>query len=192
MPEAIITFETIYEILRIEKSRNELQKLDNDFFKRVIHYIEEKTLILDSLKEKQAEIEAKKTEKQIYSFKKMLQELYEKRERKILELALFCSRTHKKPPETKNMLKEEYELFETTLNTLNNSKKQILHILNNKKTETFKNTILVRLLHSIPKFVSPDEYTYGPFESEDIANLPADIANLLIQKNRAEQIKNEI
>jgi len=122
----------------------------------------------------------------------MLQELYEKRERKILELALFCSRTHKKPPETKNMLKEEYELFETTLNTLNNSKKQILHILNNKKTETFKNTILVRLLHSIPKFVSPDEYTYGPFESEDIANLPADIANLLIQKNRAEQIKNEI
>ena len=188
----IITFETIYELLRIEKSRNELQKLDNDFFQKLSRYIEEKTLILNSLKEKGSELEAKKTEKQIDSFKKMLQELYEKRERKILELALFCSRTGKKSSEIKNMLPEELELFENTLNTLNDSKKQILPKLNGQKTETFKNTILVRFLHSIPKFVTPEEHVFGPFESEDIANLPSDIANLLIQKNRAEEIKNEI
>lgn len=192
MPEVIITFETVYEILRIEKSRNELQKLDDDFFQKVSRYIEEKTLILNSLKEKEADIEAKKTERQLESFKKMLQELYEKRERKILELALFCSRTSKKSPEINNMLKEEKELFENTLNTLNNSKKQILPRLNGKKTETFKNTILVKFLHSVPKFVTPEEHIFGPFESEDIANLPTDIAKLLIQKNRAEEIKNEI
>jgi len=56
MPEAIITFETIYEILRIEKSRNELQKLDNDFFKRVIHYIEEKTSRNRSKKNRKTDI----------------------------------------------------------------------------------------------------------------------------------------
>src|SRR4030042_6625566 len=114
MSEVIITFETVYEILRIEKSRNELQKLDDDFFQKILRYMEEKTLILDSLKEKEAEIEAKKTERQLDSFKKMLQELYEKRERKILDISLFCSRTVKKPPEINNMLKEEKELFENT------------------------------------------------------------------------------
>jgi DNA replication initiation complex subunit (GINS family) len=192
MSEVIITFETIYDILRIEKSRNELQKLDNDFFQKVSRYMEEKNLILNSLKQKEAELEAKKTERQLDSFKKMLQELYEKRERKILELALFCSRTGKKSPEINNTLDEERELFENTLNTLNVSKKKILPKLNGKKTETFKNTILIRFLHSMPKFVTPEEHIFGPFEAEDVANLPKEVADLLILKNRAEEIKNEI
>lgn len=192
MSEVIITYETIYELLRIEKSRNELQKLDNDFFQKVSKYLEEKTLILNSFKEKGSENEAKKIEKQLDNFKKNLQELYERREKKILELSLFCSRTDKKTSEISNMLQEEKELFENTLKCLISSKKQILPKLNGKKTETFKNTILIRFLHSVPKFVGADEHIYGPFESEDIANLPSDIASLLIQKNRAEEIRNEI
>jgi hypothetical protein len=30
---------------------------------------------------------------------------------------------------------------------------------------------------------------YGPYEEEEVAKLPSEIANLLIQKERAEEIK---
>ena len=192
MSTEIITYETVYELLRIEKSRNELQRLDKDFFQKVARYLEEKNLILSSLKEKSTEIEVKKTERQLESFKKILRELYERRERKTLDLALFCSRTEKNSPEIKSMLSEEKDLFEKVLETLNKSKTQFLPKLEGKKTETFKNTILVRFLHSVPKFIGSDEHIYGPYENEDIANLPSDIAQLLVQKNRVEEIKNEI
>jgi len=192
MSTVIITYETVYELLRIEKSRNELQRLDQDFFQKVARYLEEKNLILSSLKEKSTEIEVKKTERQLESFKKILRELYERRERKTLDLALFCSRTEKNSPEIKSMLSEEKDLFEKVLETLNKSKTQFLPKLEGKKTETFKNTILVRFLHSVPKFIGSDEHIYGPYENEDIANLPSDIAQLLVQKNRVEEIKNEI
>ena len=41
----------------------------------------------------------------------------------------------------------------------------------------------------MPKFVGRDLEVYGPFEEEDIANLPGEIADILILKNRAEEIK---
>jgi len=192
MSDVIITYETVYELLRIEKSRNELQKMNPDFFQNVSRYLEEKNLILSSLKEKKAELDAKKTERQLESFKKIVRELYEKRERKILDLALFCSRSDKKSQEINNMLPEEMELFEKSLETLNQSKNRFLPRLESNKTETFKNTILVRFLHSVPKFVGHDEYVYGPYETEDIANLPSEIALLLIKKGRAEEINNEV
>ena len=49
--EVAITFETIYEILRREKNKEDLQRIDNDFFQDVLNYLKEKQQIyLDSLK----------------------------------------------------------------------------------------------------------------------------------------------
>ncbi len=39
MSERVITYEVLFEILRIEKNREELQNLDSDFFKQVISYL---------------------------------------------------------------------------------------------------------------------------------------------------------
>jgi len=38
-----ITYETLYELLRREKSNDELQKLDESFFRDVIEYLAERT-----------------------------------------------------------------------------------------------------------------------------------------------------
>ena len=58
----------------------------------------------------------------------------------------------------------------------------------NKKEET-KNTKLVRFLYAVPKFVGKELEEYGPFGEEDIANLPSEIADVLIGKGRVEEIK---
>ena len=49
---SIITHEALYEILTKEKTRQDLQKIDPDFFSQLSSYLEEKELILKSQKEK--------------------------------------------------------------------------------------------------------------------------------------------
>ena len=48
----------------------------------------------------------------------------------------------------------------------------------------------IRFLDAVPKFIGKDLEEYGPFEKEDVANLPSEIADVLINKERAE-IKKE-
>jgi len=47
----------------------------------------------------------------------------------------------------------------------------------------------VRFIKPVPKFLGPELETYGPFEEQDIASLPSKVANILIRKERAEEIK---
>ena len=54
MADNIITYETLYDILRKEKYNQELQKLDNDFFERVLKYLK-KLAYLPLLKYKKLE-----------------------------------------------------------------------------------------------------------------------------------------
>jgi len=51
------------------------------------------------------------------------------------------------------------------------------------------NTRLGRFLNSVPKFVGKELEEYGPFAEEDIANLPVEIAEVLINKGKVEEIK---
>jgi DNA replication initiation complex subunit (GINS family) len=207
MPDVIITYETLYEILRREKYKTELQPLDKDFFKNVLNYLKEKQEILDSQKNKETFFnftEIQKTQTQLDNIKKILKELYERRENKIIQIALFSSRT-----KTKNdisvMLPEEKSLYENLSKIFSIHRGGILHSLlsytfpNLTKEEKPKDikiekkeqekTKLLRFLHAIPKFVGDDLNVYGPFEEEDISSLPLDIANILIKKQRAEEIK---
>ena len=95
MSKVVITYDTLYEILRREKFKKELQKLDDNFFDNTLNYLNDKSKIYESQKEKDSifSSEFKKTEKTLENTKKILKELYEKRESKIIMLALFSSRT---------------------------------------------------------------------------------------------------
>ena len=59
----------------------------------------------------------------------------------------------------------------------------------NLNNELKRSNKLIRFIHAVPKFVGKDLEDYGPFEEEDIANLPAEIADVLIIKGRVEEIK---
>ena len=41
------------------------------------------------------------------------------------------------------------------------------------------------------KFVGKELEIYGPFKIEDVANVPVEIADILIQKEKAEAVKVE-
>ena len=205
----IITYEKLYDILRKEKYAQELQKIDKDFFKSIVAYLIEKESIAESQRGKESIFsgEAESTQKQVVNIKKLIKELYEKREYKILQLAMFASRIGDKeiPP---NLLSEERPLFLDIVNILETYRESIVQKVIEKQLPTpgelpksikrdllddtkKSDTKVVRFMHAVPKFVANDMNTYGPFEEEDTAILPNKTADVLIDKKRAEEIKLE-
>ena len=217
--EVVITYETLFELLQREKERNDLQRLEPTFFNDVIGYIKDKKKILEAKSDSMfANEERKKTERQLENIYKILKELYERREKKIMSIAIDKSRTKSNLIDTTALLKEERVVFDALTGLLDTYRDAILYsVLNekmpfmqpsdlpsrkpleNKKTgEDFKTSLelknpikLVRFMHPVPKFVGPELEEYGPFDEEDIASLPAEVADVLMGKGRAEEIKEE-
>ncbi|MEK6826230.1 MAG: hypothetical protein AABX08_03600 [Nanoarchaeota archaeon] len=198
----LITYEGIYDILRKEKYEQEIQKLPAGFFSDVINYLKEKKSIADAQKSQNSIFsqEAVKTEKQLQNVKKIIKELYERRENKIIQMAIFASRANI-PADSSNFLREEEEFYRSLLELLNDYRGGILDnllVLKNPqiqipkdiKKEIKEDTKLVRFLYPMPKFMGEDLNIYGPFNSEDIANLPYKVAQLLISKKRVKEIKS--
>ena len=210
--EVIITYETLFELLKREKERTDLQKLEPAFFSDTINYIKDKKKILEAKSEDSvfAPEERKKTERQLENIYKIVKELYERREKKIISLAVDKSRTKSNLIDTTGLLKEEKVFFDSLTNLLDKYRDAILFAVLNEKmpfmqsldekkpVEVFRSAIelkkptrLVRFASHVPKFVGPELEEYGPFEEEDIANLPVEIADVLINKAKAEEIIEE-
>lgn len=124
-----ITLETLYDILRNEKKREDLQKLESSFFADIVGYLKEKRSILES-KDKSDDLfaagERDKLEYELRSIKRILKEIYEKREKKIIEITLNKSKTGSDLIDTSAMLKEEKEFHQRLLEVLGEFRKGIL------------------------------------------------------------------
>lgn len=210
--EITITYETLYELFRREKDREELQKLEGSFFSDVLSYLNEKNKVFKP--EGQSELfsqeEKEKTKAQLENVRRILKGLYERREKKIVRMAIDKSRVETNIVDTSSMLKEERMLFDLLVNVLDKGRDGILNNLleakepmlkeEEKKTEVKADdkkemkkgsTKLVRFIMAVPKFIGRELEQYGPFEEEDVASLPVEIANVLINKGRVEEIGGE-
>lgn len=205
-----ITYETLFELLRREKLREELQKLDPTFYRDVISYLKEKKELIETQKTKQdlfVQQELQKAISQEINIRKILKELYERREKKILSMALDTSRTGG-ILDTSILLEQEKQLYESLLTLLSDFRNGILtNILNMQevniqqtqlseekpleKEEKPREIKLIRFLHPVPKFLGENLEEYGPFDQEDIANIPIKLADVLIEKGRAEEMDGE-
>ena len=188
-----LNYEAIYDILRRERSRQELQKLDQTFYKEVSSYIKDKEDVLESQKQKSsifAQKEIEKTEKQLENVNKIIKELYEKRELKITQLAISFARA-RNMQEVPELLPEEKIMFNNVVKILKDSRENNLNeVLYNKPKviKTVQETKLVRFIQAVPKFVTEDLKEYGPFEEEYIASLPNKVADLLIKNEKVELV----
>jgi DNA replication initiation complex subunit (GINS family) len=94
MVDIRINYETLFDLLRREKNREELQSLDKDFYEQVLAYLREKK---DSLSKKEDELfvsaEREKLKIQFQNIRRIIKELYEKREKKIINMATSRART---------------------------------------------------------------------------------------------------
>jgi DNA replication initiation complex subunit (GINS family) len=150
--------------------------------------------------------DSKKTQLQLENARKILKEFYEKRENKIINLAMLSSRAEVRESGT-NMLKEEKRLYREVLELLNIYREGILkNAVAGKKVKIAQKKLpkdiktgqnastgnkMIRFLHPVPKFVADDLNTYGPFEKEEMSFLPQKTAELLIKRKRAEEMKIE-
>ncbi len=198
-----LTYEAIFDALVTEKSREELQKLDEAFFANVSTYIKSKNDLLSSDDDSRDKIL-----QQIQNTKRMLRELYERREKKILNLALVASRTSVSFVDTANMLSVEKKLFDGILGQLDNFRKNVLqNILNSRapinpeKQQAPVNSDypgfvsadalvepglkIIKFLKPVPSFVGRELEVYGPFEPGQEAKLPSELAEILIGQGSA-------
>lgn len=222
--EVTITYESLFELLRREKDGDEPQELQPNFFKEVLDYLKDKQNILDQGNDDNlfASDEKEKTRIQLENIKQILKEIYNRREKKILSMAINKSRTSSNIIDTSVLLNEERELFESVVKKLNKYREGILHNIllgkapsivikamgpegaeekdelpheaadseeaeSSEETESVGAVIDVKFLDAVPKFVGTELEEYGPFEAGDEAKLPAEIANVLVKKGKAEE-----
>ncbi len=88
------------------------------------------------------------------------------------------------------MLPFEKELFEDIMNAIGISDKRLNELMNGKTFEDEKNA-LVLFREDISEFVGMDGSKIGPFKKGDMANLPKEIAKILITDQKAELITLE-
>lgn len=205
--DIIITYETLYDILRREKNRDDLQKLPDNFLQDLTNYLKKKKEILSSQEQKKSvftTVEVQKTRKQIESIQKIIKEMYERRESKIIQLALISSRTGIENEEVAIMLLEEQELYTKLITELNYFRENMLYQLSNgdhpkipvkEKPKDLKNpekpmksTKTVKFLVTVPRFIGTDLETYGPFNDQETTEIPIEIADLLVKQKKVEEI----
>ena len=220
--EVNITYETLFELLKRERDTTDLQKLEPTFFNNFVDYLNEKKKMLGKEDALFSYDEKKKVEKQIENARRIIKGIYERREKKVLNIALTKSRTKSDVIDTSSFLDNERRFFDEIVKVLDVFRNEVINnvidgkqisilTIESKKInkaadedaqiksgtntvavenkEKVKNIKLVRFLYAVPKFVGKELEEYGPFEEEDIANLPSDIADILIGKGRVEEIK---
>ena len=119
-----ITYDDIYELLRAEKNSADLEPLDAEYLSKVKDYLIAKRKLLESQKGGMFSglKERAKIMSEIENVRGALGDLFEKRERKIINRALYTLRTDLKMKDTTHMLKSEAELYNALLKILEQSK----------------------------------------------------------------------
>ncbi len=211
--EVVLTYETLYEILRKEKSRQGLQKIDAGFIQNVLSYLQDKQQSYDDAIAKNdvfSQGEREKLSTQIRNAKKLLRDLYDLRERKIINMAINHSRTKVHIVDTENLLSYETHLFDSIHSILNHNRTSILgKILEMRVPDvltvsTIKEPIepyqqkpvpkiddskkQIKFLEDVEQFVGEELELYGPYKAQDSAQLPAEVAEVLIKQGKAAEL----
>jgi hypothetical protein len=211
--EVVLTYETLYEFLRKEKSREELQKLDESFLKDTLNYSREKQQAYDDNLTKNdifSQSERDKLHIQISNIRKILKDLYDIRERKIVNMAINRSRTNTQVIDTGNLHSQEQAMFGSLHAVLSQYRTGILHRMLELRepdvlplvlplpTDEPKEEIPAPLPHGIKKIkcldnieqIFDEEFTpYGPFQLEQEIELPGILADILVSQGKAIELQ---
>ena len=211
--EVVFTYETLYELLRREKDKEELQELDENFYKEALAYLKEKQELYDETLKKDDLFSVNERDAlhtQINNIRKLLKDFYDKRERKIIDMAINAVKINKNVIDTSALLNSEKELYEKMITVLENFRKDVLlNVLMlrqptieerkdvKKEDAAIKNTEekkeepkikTVKFKENIEQFVGKNLEVYGPFSQDDEAKLPSEIAQILVKQGKVEEV----
>jgi len=184
----MITYNELYDALRKERYSEQLQFIPKNFIKEVAIYLKDKKEIADKENDDFSDA-ILKTKKQFENSIAIFKELMLRRKKKILELAFVAAETGISKRDFENMLAVEKECFDEIMKNLEKEDKKIAKALKGTEEddEKGKNKMVV-FIKDADEFLDLDGNRLGPFKKGDVANLPQEIANILIIDNKAEMI----
>jgi len=184
MEEDEISYRTLRKIQQLEKNSAVLTKLKSDFYNDLSEYIENLKNRLGSETSSQKQM---LLNDEIQNTKKIVTDIYEQREKKIL-LAVV-SKARGGTPDLKNMIDWEKDLFDPVLNLMLTSRKRILAKEEEKIVEKQENSNpIVRITQDIPEFIGTDEKKYN-LRKNDLISLPEDMSDMLLKRGVINKIK---
>lgn len=177
-----ISYDEIRRIHRLEKNTQQLVELSEDFYSELSSFIlEEKKTYLDSLKN----FSVAQT-RDFTNMKKMIEEIFSMREKKLLAKALIASRA--KEASLSHMTIQEKELFKKIVSLLeaHNSLAEGLFSSGEIPVAASNSSMLhVKIISDVPSFVGGDMKEWGPFQKDDEVELPMRVARLLTERKLA-------
>jgi len=183
----MITYNEIYEAARKERYSEQLQKLSKNFVQEVSDYLKEKKEMASKEDNLFSDV-VMKTKKQLENATVIFKELVLRRKKKILNLVLVAAETGISKQDFENMLPFEKELFEELMKNIDVSEKKLSEILTGNGKEELKNDLIV-FNEAVEEFLGLEGEKMGPFEKGQVANLPKNIAKILIDDGKAELIE---
>jgi len=179
-----LDYDELRRIYRLEKNTSKLVELPEDFYNSLNEFVgSEKKKYLSSLKD----LSASKA-KDFTNLKKMLEEFFGIRQKKLLNQALIA--LHTGEFEDAKLALQEKELFKTLISVLQKHQALFEEIFANNVSESREkkdlNFVRVKILRTVPAFMGSDMKEYGPFSESQASSLPYKVAKLLIAKNLAE------
>ncbi len=201
MPEDSFDYKTLRRIQELEKRSPTLTKINPAFYQQLSEF-------LTTLK-KQGDHE-KNTQKiklyrdEIQNTEKIAKNIYELREKKIMQAALSKIRGGK--PDMKNLLDVEQTLYDALVDLIQSNRKKIFHSSHenpantpkintrdsadvHKKDSDTNTKPIVRVTKDLPGFIGTDEVTYH-LRQNDVLSLSKEMSDLLQKRNAAKKIEN--
>ncbi len=176
MADETITYELIRRIQLEEQRIPKLTRIPENFFKSVDDYVRQKRQM--SLRDD------RKNVFELKNLERLVENVYSRREEKILKFALTAAKTNMLP---ENLLEEEKKFFNSLVESIKRRREENLkRILAAEKKEE---ATMVVFKEEVPEFVGSDTKSYGPFRKGDIAKLPEDNMKILVERGIAEEFK---
>ncbi len=195
MDEDDISYKALRKIQQQEKKLPLLTRINQNFYKKFSEYLRNLQRIAEN-EEKSQRIQLFNDE--IQNTKNIALNIYELREKKIVQAALSKVRGGK--PDLKNLLEIEKELFDSLVEQIIVSRKELLEQKIEKKIKTKlaqvtgekenKNNTnaIVQVTQDTPEFVGTDMKTYL-LRKDDILTIPEEMSAPLLKRGVVKQIK---
>jgi DNA replication initiation complex subunit (GINS family) len=195
MDENDISYKALRKIQQQEKTLPLLTRINQNFYKKFSEHIKNLQRIAEN---EENSHKIKLFNDEIQNTKNIALNIYELREKKIVQAALSKVRGGK--PNLKNLLKIENKLFDSLVEQIIVSRKEILEqkIEKNIKTKSTQGTgekeqennknAIVRVTRDTPEFVGTDMKTYS-LRKDDVLTLPEEMSTPLLKRGIVKQIK---
>ena len=131
-----------------------------------------------------------KTKKQLENAITLFKELMLRRRKKLLNLVLIAAEVGISKQDFDNMLQIEKDLFEELMKCIDASDKRLNANLTGKREEDSKNE-MVCFNEDVSEFMGVEGNSIGPFEKGQIANLPKEIVQILVEDGKVEKVDLE-